>query len=177
LIRSDEWKDIELQFDERTLGSIPPNVCAVRRRNDPRSSSIAYVLVHFFSTEFYTRFPINEAAVQKHPRLAPARLAVAKVLDDLYAEGVGHRNELILAIENFDHELERQKLIDWSNRVIAKSDDEYVAMREKSDFRTLNLFEPIFHSSKGKTRQQQDLEAMWTEKLARLKVIVRKVGS
>jgi hypothetical protein len=104
--------------------------------------------------------------------LRSRRLAIAKALDDLYAEGVGHRNRLIPVIVGFDHQQEEEKLGDWSNRVMAQCDDRYVAMREKSAFRTLNLFTPRFANVQGKDPRQAHCEAMWTEKLERLKIII-----
>jgi hypothetical protein len=111
------------------------------------------------------------------PRLQPQRLAIATALDDLYAEGVGHRNRIIPTIQSFDPDSERQTIINWSDRVLAKCDDRFVAMREKSAFRTLNLFKPQFHEAEGKSDQQKQLEAIWTEKLDRLNIIIRKIGS
>lgn len=136
-------------------------------------------------TTYYDVF-LNTAQIEKvwpteekkqEPRLVAARLSIARALDDLYAEGVGHRNQLIPAIEKFNQEQERTKLGEWNERVLAKLDDEYVAMREKSAFRTLDLFQPTFHKAPGKSAEQEHLEAMWTEKLARLKIIIGKVGS
>lgn len=122
--------------------------------------------------------PASSNAIEKpQPRLTPARLAIARDLDDLYAEGVGERNQLIPTIDRFNAVAAREKLVEWSDRVLAKCDDQYVAMREKSAFRTLNLFEAKFHDSAGKSDAQKQLEAMWTEKLNRLQVIIRKVGS
>lgn len=113
----------------------------------------------------------------EEPRLAPARLSLARALDNLNAEGVGHRNALIPAIKTFNYETERQKLIDWDKRVLDQLDDQFVAMREKSAFRTLDRFQPEFSPAEGKGPEQKHLEAMWNEKLNRLKVIIRKVGS
>jgi TIR domain len=114
---------------------------------------------------------------QREPRLVPARLAIARALDDLFAEGVGQRNALIPPIQAFNHEFEQQKLNEWDSRVLAQLDDNYVAMREKSAFRTLDRFTPEFQKVEGKSPQQAHLEAIWNEKLNRLKVIIRKVGS
>jgi hypothetical protein len=111
---------------------------------------------------------------------AMARLKLARVLDDLLAEGVAYRNEILPALPEFDEPTERAKFLDWDARALAAMDDRYVQMREKSQFRTLDRFQPEYISAPGaraKSPKQEPLEAIWNEKLRILRVIIRKLGS
>jgi hypothetical protein len=60
--------------------------------------------------------------------------------------------------------------------VLALLDSSFVNVAEKSAFRTLNLFQPMSADAPGKTAEQRHIEAMWTEKLSRLKSIIDRVG-
>ncbi len=62
LIKPEEWQEIELHVDDRSLSSSPPNICAWRRRGDLRGGDhIAYVQVMFCSTQLYRQYPLLDA--------------------------------------------------------------------------------------------------------------------
>ena len=90
-----------------------------------------------------------------------------KALDDLYAEGVGHRNRLIQPLLDYDDAAERTNLEEWGERVLKRSREAGVRISARSAFRTLNLFTPQFHKVAGKMDAQSHVEAMWNEKLSR----------
>ena len=97
-----------------------------------------------------------------------------KALDDLYAEGVAGRNRLIPPIADYDDEAERAALTEWSERVLLRLRDAGVGVSSRSNFRTLNKFDPEFHAIVGKKNSQSHVESMWNEKLNRLQVILAK---
>ena len=99
----------------------------------------------------------------------------AKTLDNLYAEGVAHRNDLISPIPDFDLEADRIELRAWDERVLQSLRDAKVGIADLSRFRTLNLYEPAFHSVPGNADTQKYAESLWTEKLHRLQVIIGKL--
>jgi hypothetical protein len=101
---------------------------------------------------------------------------MAGKLDDLYAEGVGRRNRLMPTIPNFDPDRETANFAEWDNRVLALLNADCISIAERSSFRTLNLFHPISAQVPDKSPPQHHLEAMWTEKLERLKLIIHRIG-
>lgn len=94
-------------------------------------------------------------------------------LEDLHAEGVMHRNDL-LPIKQYDHEAERKILLEWSDRVVQALADAGVARGERRRFRTLNVFEPKHPliGVSGRQPLQAHLELVWNEKLHQLESII-----
>jgi len=97
-----------------------------------------------------------------------------KALDDLYAEGVGSRNRLVPPISDYDDQIERANLDQWGDRVLQRLRDAGVGIASRSNFRTLNKYEPEFHAIAGKKNSQNHVESMWNEKLNRLQFIIAK---
>jgi hypothetical protein len=81
-------------------------------------------------------------------------------IEDLWPEGVRERNCLIPTIPDFNHARAEQQLTNWQDRVLTALKDR---PKEYSRMRTLNLFDGKFHAAVGKTREQNHIEAMWTE--------------
>ena len=79
-------------------------------------------------------------------------------------------------ISEFDLDKETMMFTHWDSRVLALLDSDFVKVAEKSSFRTLNLFHGISADAPNKTAEQCHIEAMWTEKLNRLKPIIDRVG-
>ena len=100
-----------------------------------------------------------------------------RALDELFAEGVRHRNRLLVPIKNYDDVKEREMLGDWSDRVVQELDSANVPIGPRSRFRTLNLFEPQHSPVAGRPLEQVKLEAIWNEKLNRLRAIVDDLGT
>ncbi len=106
-------------------------------------------------------------------RLVTTKEQARKTLDDLFAEGVRHRNRLLQPIqEGYDDAAERETLGDWSDRVVRKLDDASIPVGPRSRFRTLNLFQPKHAQPGGRGADQVKLEAIWNEKLDRLREII-----
>lgn len=115
--------------------------------------------------------------IKKWPgRIDRGRKFVARQLDDLYAEGVGERNRVMPTIPHFARDKDNEVFTEWDNKVLALLDSDYVTVAEKSSFRTLNLFNPVSAIDADKSSDQHHMEAMWTEKLRRLKTIIDRVG-
>jgi len=93
-------------------------------------------------------------------------------VDDLKAEAVAYRNELIPALENYGHDAEWGKLKDWNDRVLQKLDEAGVPVSARSRVRTLNLFQAVYHDEEGKDGRQSKLESIWNEKINRLQKII-----
>lgn len=97
-------------------------------------------------------------------------------LDDLFAEGVRHRNKLLAPIDRYDDASDRAILRDWSDLVVQKLNEAGVALNLTSRFRTLNLFTPEHQPIAGRDPHQVKLEAIWNEKLRRLREIIDGFG-
>jgi hypothetical protein len=106
---------------------------------------------------------------------------LAKLLDDLHAEGVHHRNTLLPTLEKFTFATgvkEEQDIFDkWNKRALDVLDNDIITVKERSYFRTLDYFQPVYHEAEGKGPQQYRLEAIWNEKLNRLRNIINRIGS
>ena len=111
---------------------------------------------------------------------ADASRKLASTLDDLHAEGTRYRDDLIPPLEHFDRKIDYDKedarLEAWSQRVLKVLDHPLIAVADRSHFRTLEPFEPEVHPMAGKSPRQDQLEAVWNEKLRRLRLIVDTVG-
>lgn len=103
-------------------------------------------------------------------------LATAIMLDTLFQEGVAHRNALIPAVADFDFGAEKERIVEWQDKVLAQCHPEHVPLKMISSFKTLNLFDATFHPFEGKSKEQEKAESIWTEKLNRLRVIIEEVG-
>jgi hypothetical protein len=131
-----------------------------------------------------TSFEIEEARVLLNQRKeflnADARRALASALDDLYAEGVKRRDSLIPPLEHFNHKInfdkEDARLEAWNQQTLKILDHPLIAVADRSHFRTLDSFEPEVHPMAGKSPRQERLEAVWTEKLRRLRGTIDSVG-
>ncbi|MEX0852960.1 MAG: hypothetical protein WD036_06730 [Bauldia sp.] len=134
--------------------------------------------------------PISQAAIEetlvllnqgKEFRTADARRTIASALDDLYAEGTKHRDALIPPLEHFrniiDFDNEDARLEAWNEQALKVLDHPLIAVAERSRFRTLDSFEPEIHPMDGKSPRQDKLEAVWSEKLNRLRAIIDNVGA
>ncbi len=102
--------------------------------------------------------------------------SAARKLDDLHAEGVAKRNRLIPPLDGFENQAELGKLEDWDKRVLVVMDTGDVSPADRSRFRTLDRWKPEFSAIPGRSTEQVHLEAMWNEKLARLRDIINKIG-
>lgn len=100
------------------------------------------------------------------------RRKVALALDDLYAEGVSHRNRLQHETKQFQLEQENKVFLDWNDRALNAMKNEYVNVRYYSLFRTLNQFPQKYEPYPGKIPAQAHLESMWNEKLCRLLQVI-----
>ncbi|HTE77257.1 MAG TPA: hypothetical protein VK653_11015 [Xanthobacteraceae bacterium] len=161
----DVWDKAELVFDSnptlvRTSAYLKGRVTYEKGRS-------VWVGVKFCREEFFCRFPIVSVSSQRD---------LAQQLDNLYAVGVGERNRLMPTIPEFELDKETMIFTHWDNRVLALLDADFVNVAEKSSFRTLNLFQGISADAPNKTAEQRHIEAMWTEKLNRLKPIIDRVG-
>ncbi|MEC9368414.1 MAG: hypothetical protein VX871_06950 [Pseudomonadota bacterium] len=108
---------------------------------------------------------------------AETREQALRELDDLFAEGVGHRNSLRShPIPNFQDAPARALLGDWNERVLKQLDLANVRVAAKSRFRTLNLFTPMFLDIRGKGPEQKQVESIWNEKLRLLRDIIDSLG-
>jgi len=125
---------------------------------------------------YYTQLLVNWSDIIKKWPGGSEKKLVARQLDDLFAEGVGERNRLMPTIPNFDRDRENDIFTTWDNRVLVLLDSDYVTIAEKSSFRTLNMFNPVAAVDANKSSEQYHVEAMWTEKLKRLKPIIDRVG-
>jgi hypothetical protein len=164
-IPPDVWNKAELDFNSdprfpRTPACLKGNVTWQLGRS-------VWNDVRFFREQFFRQFPLVSVDSQRE---------VAQQLASLYAMGVAERNRLMPTIAEFDLDKEKMILSHWDNRVLALLDSEFVKVAEKSAFRTLNLFQPISANAPNKTAEQRHVEAIWTEKLNRLKPIIDRVG-
>jgi len=105
---------------------------------------------------------------------------LAKTLDDLYSEGVELRNQLRNQLQNrllspkIGDILEaRDRFRGWHKEVLLALDNDLISNRRRSRFRTLDLFNPNIISGSSKLEQQ---EALWNEKLDRLRQIIDLLG-
>ena len=98
--------------------------------------------------------------------------AIQKALDDLFAEGVRHKNKLIPPVGNYDDTDERAVLHEWQERALAKLDEAGISVPIMSRFRTFNEFDPSYRLAVGKGAEQNLLEAIWNERLRQLRVII-----
>ena len=126
----------------------------------------------------------KRAALRNHPGFIPTAAApsltpraLARELDDFYAEATRERNRIIPSLPDFDYADERAKLVAWKGQVLQRLNVEYVTVKEYSDFRTLGDFAGWAHAAPNKTMQQDHIEAMWNECRARLKAIIDRLGS
>jgi hypothetical protein len=97
---------------------------------------------------------------------------VQRQLSDLFDEGVKERNRLLSPIADYDEKHERRRLTNWSDTVVQKLDEAGVKLSVRSRFKTLNLFVPQHHPAAGRSPSAVKLEAIWNEKLDRLRVII-----
>ena len=101
-----------------------------------------------------------------------AERGILKALDDLFAEGVRHKNRLIPPVENYDDAAERSTLHGWQERVLVKMDEVEVPISLMSRFRTFNEFGAQYRPAVDKSNQQNLLEGIWNEKLRQLRIII-----
>ena len=105
-----------------------------------------------------------------------SRRELAKTLDDLYAEGVQLRNQLqnrLRSPKSGDILDARDRFRGWHKKVLLALDNDLISNCRRSRFRTLDLFNPNIISGSSKLEQQ---EALWNEKLDRLRHIIDLVG-
>ena len=101
---------------------------------------------------------------------------MAKTLDDLYAEGVQLRNQLqnrLRSPKSGDILEARDRFRGWHNKVLLALDNDLISNRRRSRLRTLDVFNPNTISGSSKLEQQ---EALWNEKLDRLRHIIDLLG-
>lgn len=72
-IEPNEWQEVELQFDDRSLKSSPPRICAWLRQADIRSRRLRYVDVMFSSEQLYQEFPLLGTSFQMPTNSAVGR--------------------------------------------------------------------------------------------------------
>ena len=101
-----------------------------------------------------------------------ARSALADALRELYAEGIGHRN-LLIPNADFDFHGERQKLLEWLDRVVAHCSGKHVSEAKKSSFRRIYFLPRLYESN---LVGQAKMKWAWTKKLALLQDIIDEVG-
>ncbi len=129
--------------------------------------------------------PANETELLRQQRLAKKEDRVGRELDeqqkveaarhkldDLFAEGVKLRNRLIPAIENYDNNNARSEMRRWSNKVVRTMTDAKVKLGARSRFRTFNRFDPEYTEAEGKSPAQHTVEAIYNEKLERLRAAI-----
>jgi hypothetical protein len=101
---------------------------------------------------------------------------VVQRLADLFAEGVGHRNDVsAIADHAYDYNAATSALNDWDGRVSLFIDERFFTVSERSRFRTLDRFTTSLDLS-GYHPKQAHLIAMWNEKLDRLKALIDRAG-
>jgi hypothetical protein len=104
-----------------------------------------------------------------------AKRKLAGHLDDLYAEGVNFRNQVIPTIQNFDWNNHHSILKEWDAKVLAILNSDHVPVSQRSSFRTLNRYDGIATKIPDKSDAQCHMESIWTEKLSRLKPIMAEL--
>ena len=132
----------------------------------------------------YVSWPSQQAlpSPDGHEKLPPPRedtskkREIAKSLDDLYAEGVKHRNEIAagpaLGVKDYSMEEYRQaidQLGEWSDRTLKVMDNGSVPVRIMSAFRTLNT---IRFGQRENLFLKSHVRAIWNEKLERLQKVI-----
>jgi hypothetical protein len=105
------------------------------------------------------------------------QLDVARALDEYFATGVKERNRLLNAVAGFNYAVERERLVDWSNRTLEAMESEFVMLAERSTFRTLDRFTPEPMGTGAISEPQLHIQTMWTEKLKRLRAIIDRMGA
>jgi hypothetical protein len=98
-------------------------------------------------------------------------------LSILFNEGVAERNKVLHEVfpESEAGRLDGT-LHDWDARVLSVLDEARVRETDRSDFETLNLFEPVLAGGAPDRQQWQlKLETIWNEKLRRLRLIRQKL--
>lgn len=110
------------------------------------------------------------------PAADNAKRAILKDLDDLFVEGVRHKNRLIPPVGNYNDAQERAILADWQALILARLDEAGVSIAVMSRFRTFNEFNPTFRLMSDKSDEQNLLEAIWNEKLRQLRAIIDALG-
>ena len=114
----------------------------------------------------------KEGRVSRESEEKKLRRKVQIAVDDMRAEAVACRNELIPALKDYDHDVELAKLKDWNKRVLEKLDEAGVPVGARSHVRTLNFYQAVYHDDEGKDGRQSKLESIWTEKINRLQKII-----
>ena len=100
------------------------------------------------------------------------KLAAQLALDDLFAEGVAHRNKL-LPVQSIDLLTAVDTLHDWSGRAVSTLDAAGIPLRARSRFRTLDRFEPkILVKANERLPGIIQLVAIWNKKLELLREII-----
>jgi hypothetical protein len=109
---------------------------------------------------------------------AQARRALAKALSDLHAGGVKLRNSVKYgAGDGLDDCFDEEGLFkEWNDKVLSVLDNDNITVRESDNFRTLDRFIPSVEPQQGRSVGLTHLEAMWNEKLDRLRKIIDRVG-
>ena len=95
-------------------------------------------------------------------------------LSDLFDDGVRERNRLLAPIQGYNEKHERRRLTDWSDKVVQALDAAGVKLAVRSRFKTLNLFVPQHQPVAGRPQSLVKLEAIWNEKLKRLREIIER---
>jgi hypothetical protein len=140
-------------------------------------SAALAVLVYFLIASSEKFRAASRGAARPGPRTDTQEpRALARNLDDLYAEGVNHRNLLIPSVPGFDWGGHHDVLKEWDDRVLAHLDSDHVPVGSLSSFRTLNRFNPVYVEAPGKSDSQCKMESIWTEKLRRLQAIIDRLG-
>jgi hypothetical protein len=126
-------------------------------------------------TEAGSNYLARRAAIAVVP--TSSRRVLAGELHDFVAAGVEQRNRLLRKVESFDYTAERERLVDWSKRVVETLDSDLVTVSERSRFEILGQYTPKPMSREPVPEGQLHIQTMWTEKLERLRAIIDRIGS